>query len=61
MLHTIVQMGRVIQTQLMNIVLLRSFISRRMRWAGHVSRMGEEGGVQGLAGETGGKETTRET
>jgi len=30
---------------------------------GHVARMGEErgGGVQGLAGETGGKETTGET
>jgi len=28
-----------------------------MRWAGHVARMGEEGGIQGLAGETGGKET----
>ena len=36
--------------------------SRRMRWAGHVAHMGEErGGVQGLAGETGGKETTGET
>ena len=29
--------------------------SRRMRWAGHVVRMGRgEGGVQGLGGETGG-------
>jgi len=27
-----------------------------MRWAGHVARMGEERGVQGLGGETGGKE-----
>jgi len=37
--------------------------SRRMRWAGHVARMGEERGVcvQGLGGETGGKETTGET
>ena len=35
---------------------------RRMRWAGHVARMGEErGGVKGLGGETGGKETTGET
>ena len=34
--------------------------SRRMRWAGHVVRMGEEGGVLGLGGETGGKETTGE-
>jgi len=32
-----------------------------MRWAGHVARMGEERGVKGLGGETGGKETTRET
>jgi len=32
-----------------------------MRWAGHVARMGEgEGGVEGLARETGGK-TTGET
>ena len=30
------------------------------RWAGHVARMGEERGVQGLGGETGGKETTGE-
>ena len=36
--------------------------SRRMRWAGHVVRMGEErGGVYGLGGETGGKETTGKT
>ena len=33
--------------------------ARRMRWAGHVARCGcGEGGVYGLAGETGGKETT---
>jgi len=34
-----------------------------MRWAGHVAGMGEErgGGVYGLGGETGGKETTGET
>jgi len=32
--------------------------SRRMRWAGHG---GSEGGVKGLGGETGGKETTGET
>jgi len=33
-----------------------------MRWAGHVARMGEERGVvEGLGGETGGKETTGET
>ena len=36
--------------------------SRRMRWAGHVARMGEERGVyRGIAGETGGKETNGET
>ena len=35
--------------------------SRRMRWAGHVARMGEERGAQVLAGETGEKETTGET
>jgi hypothetical protein len=35
--------------------------SRRMRWAGHVARMGEERGVYGLGRETGGKETTGET
>jgi len=39
--------------------IVRVIKSRRMRWAGHVARMGEErGGVQGLSGETGGKETT---
>jgi len=32
-----------------------------MRWAGHVARVIEERGVWGLAGETGGKETTGET
>ena len=35
---------------------------RRLRWAGHVARMGmRRGGVKGLGGETGEKETTRET
>jgi len=35
--------------------------SRRMRWTGHMARMGEErGGVYGLGRETGGKETTGE-
>ena len=39
-----------------------SYISVQwMRWAGHVARMGEERGCIGLAGETGGKETTGET
>ena len=41
--------------------IVRVIKSRRMRWAGHVARMGEERGVYGLAGETGGKETTGET
>ena len=35
---------------------------RRMRWAGHVARMGEERGVyRVLVGETGGKEINGET
>ena len=42
-----------------NIVLV--ITSRRMRWAGHVARMGEERGCIGLGGETGRKETTGET
>jgi hypothetical protein len=42
--------------------IVRVIKSRRMRWAGHVARMGEERGVyKGLGGETGGKETTGET
>ena len=41
--------------------IVRVIKSRTMRWAGHVARMGEEGGVEGLGGETGGKETTGET
>ena len=40
---------------------VRVIKSRRMRWAGHVARMGEEGMcVYGLGGETGGKETSGE-
>jgi len=35
--------------------------SRRVRWAGHVARMGEERGVYRIYGETGGKETIGET
>ena len=34
--------------------IVRVIKSSRMRWAGHVARMGEERG----GGETGGKETT---
>ena len=42
--------------------IVREIKSRRMRWAGHVARMGEEREVyKGLGGETGGKETTGET
>jgi len=42
--------------------IVRVMKSRRMRWAGHVARMGEERGVyRVLVGETGGKETTEET
>jgi len=42
--------------------IVRVIKSRRMRWAGHVARTGEEKeGVKGLAGETGGKETNGET
>ena len=41
--------------------IVRVIKSRRMRWAGHVARMGEERGVKGLAGETRWKETTGET
>ena len=42
--------------------IVRVLKSRRMRWAGHVARMGEEKGVyRVLVGETGGKETTGET
>ena len=42
--------------------IVRVIKSRRLRWAGHVARMGRgEGGVQGLGGETGGKETNGET
>jgi len=42
--------------------IVRVIKSRRMRWAVHVARMGEERGVyRGLGGETGRKETTGET
>ena len=42
--------------------IVRVIKSRRMRWAGHVARMGEERGVyRVLVRETGGKETTGET
>ena len=42
--------------------IVRMTKSRRMRWAGHVARMGGGGeGVRGLGRETGGRETTGET
>jgi len=41
--------------------IVRVLKSRRMRWAGHVASMVVERGVEGLGGETGGKETTMET
>jgi len=42
--------------------VLRVIKSRRMRWAGHLARMGEERGVyRVLVGKPGGKETTGET
>ena len=42
--------------------IVRVVKSRRMRWAGHVARMGEDRGVYRVfGGETGGKETTGET
>jgi hypothetical protein len=31
---------------------IRVIKSRRMRWAGHVARMGREGCIQGFGGET---------
>ena len=43
--------------------IFRMFKSRRMKWAGHVARMGrvEERCIQDFDGETRGKETTRKT
>ena len=35
--------------------------SRRMRWGGHVARMGEEKCIQSSGGETWGKETAWKT
>jgi len=41
---------------------IRVIKSRRMRWAGHVARVGEERGVyRVLVGKPEGKETTGET
>ena len=41
--------------------IVRVIKSRRMRWAGHVARMGDNRGLYRVLGETGGKETTGET
>jgi len=41
--------------------IVRVIKSRRIRWAAHVARMGEERGCIGCWWETGGKETTGET
>ena len=41
--------------------IVRVMKSRRMRWAGHVARMGEERGAYRSWWETGGKETNGET
>ena len=41
--------------------IVRVIKSRRMGWAGHVTRMGEERGLWGLVGKIGRKETTGET
>jgi len=40
--------------------IFRVVKSRRIKWAGHVARMGERR-LQGFGGETLGKETTLET
>jgi hypothetical protein len=41
--------------------IVRVVKSRRMRWAGHVARMGSKEGCTGCCGETGGKEAVGET
>jgi hypothetical protein len=38
---------------------IRQIKSRRLRWAGHMARMGEERGVKGFGGKALRKETTR--
>jgi hypothetical protein len=38
--------------------IIRQIKSRRMRWAGHVARMGERKSVQGFAGKARRKDTT---
>ena len=41
--------------------IVRVIKSRRMRWTGHVARMGEGEELQGAGGETRGEETAGET
>jgi hypothetical protein len=41
--------------------IIRQFKSRRMRWAGHVARMGGKKSVQGFGGKAQRKETTWKT
>jgi hypothetical protein len=41
--------------------IIRQVKSRRLRWAGHVARMGEEIKVQGFGGKARRKETTWKT
>jgi hypothetical protein len=41
--------------------IIRMMISRRMRWTGHVTRMGRRGMYTGYCGKARRKETTRKT
>jgi hypothetical protein len=41
--------------------IIRIIKSRRMRWAGHVARMGEKRKLIDTGGKARGKETTRKT
>jgi hypothetical protein len=41
--------------------IIRIIKSRRMRWTGHVARMGEKNVYRLLVGKPEGKETTRKT
>jgi hypothetical protein len=41
--------------------IIRIIKSRRMRWAGHVARMGQDKRVEVIGGKARGKETTRKT
>jgi hypothetical protein len=41
--------------------IIRMIKLRRMRWVGHVARMGEEEHVRVIGGKTRGEETTRKT